>query len=206
LIPPGGRFNFGRISSYYKDFYCLYIANDYDTAYREKYSVSEERSDNLSNEEFYLRKPGSFSHYRINLRLSDVLDARIEENLNGFCRVISDIQPAKEFQKMAKKLGFGELKTIRTPENLKTALHEGNFQQWSIFADQPSPSQWFGHYVRTAGLQGIIYNSTKNSAGFNIAVYPDQLTGDCFVELADETNVKEHLRKITEENFREITV
>jgi len=35
--PPGGRFNFGSISSAIKDFQCLYLASDFETAFAECY-------------------------------------------------------------------------------------------------------------------------------------------------------------------------
>jgi hypothetical protein len=55
------------------------------------------------------------------------------------------------------------------------------------FIDQPAASQWFGYYVREAGIHGIIYPSIRNSEGYNLAIFPDTL-GDTTarIELIDD--------------------
>lgn len=53
------------------------------------------------------------------------------------------------------------------------SLFDPSFTQWGTLIDQPSASQWFGYYVREAGIHGIIYPSVRHSDGYNLAVFPD---------------------------------
>lgn len=48
----------------------------------------------------------------------------------------------------------------------------------------PSPSQIFAELVRAAGFEGVLYESTKGP-GRCLAIFPEALTDDSYVELAD---------------------
>lgn len=66
------------------------------------------------------------------------------------------------------------LKTIQTPKELHKSLFEVHYQQWITWLDIPSNSQWFGHYVKQAGIEAIIYPSLRYNC-YNLAVYPENL-------------------------------
>ena len=75
LKPPGGRFNIGQSISYTNYFPALYLANEYDVAFHEKF---HSKSDTEGNEDhalgFSLRKPKSFAHLRFNVSLTKVIE------------------------------------------------------------------------------------------------------------------------------------
>lgn len=64
---------------------------------------------------------------------------------------------------LAKKLKQPEARTVKTIEELRLSLFDPSFTQWGTVIDQPSASQWFGYYVREAGIHGIIYPSVRHS-------------------------------------------
>jgi hypothetical protein len=190
VCPPGGRFNFGSISSTLQNFHSLYIASDFDTAFAEKYLIRNDDSiadGNLAPEDLKFQKPGSHLHCRVNVELDSVLDLRDEQSLAEFVKVISEINPPEDLVVRAQVLNLGALRTVQDVPSLLKSIFENNFTQWGIWIDQPSNSQWLGHYSRLAGLNGIIYPSQRHPEGHNIAIFPDTFSdSDCFVELSDK--------------------
>jgi len=171
-----GRFNFAQIASYLPDFKALYLASDYETAFCEKfYRRQDDVLEGLTATELSLTPTGSFSYYRVRAKLDSVLDVRNDEALAGFCEIIATVDPSFEILMAAKRIRSAPPQTIKSVQQLRAALLEENFQQWATWVDQPSPSQWFGHYVRLAGIQGIVYPSVRNTSGYNLSVFPDNL-------------------------------
>jgi len=115
----------------------------------------------------------SFSSYRIEASNLSFIDLREDTTLNAFVEIIGEIQPAPWLSILAQQLKQPEPRTVTTVEQLKILLFDPIFTQWGSLLDQPSASQWFGYYVREAGIQAIIYPSVRNDAGFNLAVFPD---------------------------------
>lgn len=56
-------------------------------------------------------------------------------------------------------------------------LLDPNYAQSPTIVDQPAASQWFGFYVKEAGIQGIVYPSVRNKIGYNLAVFPENIIG-----------------------------
>ena len=173
--PPGGRFNFGSISSFHQDFDCLYVANDYHTAFHEvfHYEPSERIAPGaITPEEAGLQEVAGFNHVQCRVELDSVIDIRSDEALKPFCEVISRILPSKELQDYASALGKAPLVTIQSLEFQKMSLFDPKYKQWGTWLNQPANSQWFGHYVRRAGIQAVIYPSCRDVEGFNVAIFP----------------------------------
>ncbi len=190
LTPPGGRFNFGQSISYQTYFSALYIANNFDVAYQEKYGCSEnfESSDGLTSLDLSLSKPDSFTHQRVKFNLERVIDLRDDDALSAFFDVIKHIKMPKLYADQAKRLGVS-MAIISDCEHLRLSLFDPHYEQWDYWIDQPSPSQWFGHYVRLAGIQGVIYPSVRSEDGTNVAIFLDQFeSSGSFVELVDESD------------------
>ena len=179
IEPPGGRFNFGPISSYYQVFPALYVADQFATAYAEKFhgNIPAKTTQNtLTPAEINLRPNASFSYKRLSLHLEDVLDLRKFECLNSFAECIRKIQPTTELNQLAKKVGERTpLATISSLDLLRENIFFDNYQQWPAWLDQPANSQWLGLYAKLAGLQAIIYPSCRLQSGFNVAVFPENL-------------------------------
>ncbi|RLA59193.1 MAG: hypothetical protein DRQ89_14370 [Epsilonproteobacteria bacterium] len=204
LAPPGGRFNFGQSISYQTYFPALYLASDYKTAFAEKFHQSDDfiGKNGLNIFDLGLRGPDSFLHVRTNFYLERVLDLRGPDVFRLFYNSISHIKIPKSIIKRAEKLKIN-LSLANSPVNLEKSIFDPNYEQWDTWIDQPSPSQWFGHYARLAGIQGVIYPSVRKEEGFNLAIFIDQFEdSNSFVELADEVgHIDSEFRKLESNNL-----
>ena len=203
ISPPGGRFNFGQSISYKTYFPALYVSSSFEVAFYEKFQLEENtKVGELSGLDLSLRKPDSFSYLRINLFLDKIVDLRQMDVINAFYEVIKDIKMPEFYKKQAKKLKIS-MDIIKSSSFMKEAILQINYQQWDYWIDCPSPSQWFGHYARLAGIQGIIYPSVRYKSGFNIAIFPDQFeNSSSYVELSDQLDhVDINQRKLDSKNF-----
>lgn len=174
---PGGRFNFCGISSYHKDFECLYLADSVPTAFHEKFHAEENTSvasGNLLPEDMALSKVGGFVHFSIDATLSNVIDLRNEATLRPFLDVISKIKMPIDLALRAKKLDIPVM-MVNSMDYLKASLFAPNYKQWATWIDLPSHSQWLGHYAHKAGLCGIVYPSCRHENGFNVGLFPDNI-------------------------------
>ena len=204
LLPPGGRFNIGQSISYSAYFPALYIANNYKTAFAEKFSLKEsgESQNGLDALDFALTKPGSFTHMRVKGVIKKVIDLRENKVIESFYDSVSSISMPRIYTQRAKTLGIS-MAVVNSSDWLRDAIYDSKYQQWDYWLDQPSPSQWFAHYVRLSGIQGIIYKSVKEENGINLALFPENFEGtESFVELMDETDfVRKELARLDGSNF-----
>ena len=194
----GGRFNFGQISSSIISFQCLYLAENYKTAFCEKYLYREDEvlSDGLTPTDLHFEEPGTNVHCKVNVFLDNYLDLRVEGTLENFIDVIAKIEPTEELQARAFKLKMGRLTTTKTEEKLLKNIFESNYKQWGTWFDQPSNSQWIGHYAKLAGLQAIVYPSCRSTTGYNLAIFTDNFdNSDAVVEINDQASFIDPMRK-----------
>lgn len=203
----GGRFNFGQISSSIISFQALYLAQNHQTAYCEKYLYREDEKlvDGLTPTDLHFEEPGTNVHCKIDVHLENYLDLRVTGTLENFIKVISQIEPTEELQARALKLKMGRLSTAKTEEKLLKNIFEHNYKQWGTWFDQPSNSQWIGHYAQLAGLQAIAYPSCRNTAGYNLAIFTKNFdNSDAVIEISDEVPFIEPTRKkIDQTNFHQ---
>ena len=69
--------------------------------------------------------------------------------------------------------------------------------------DIPSNSQWFGCYVKEAGIEAIIYPSLRYEGCYNCAVYPENFAAKSFIKLADDhSSVSEARVEINKKNYK----
>jgi len=205
LVPPGGRFNFGQSISYQTYFSALYVASDFDVAFHEKYHCKQDfkTTDGLTGYDLSLSKPDSFTHQKVRFSLDRVIDLRNNDALCAFFDEVKHIGMPSLYAKQAKKLGI-PMGVVPSCEYLRMSLFDPHYEQWDYWIDQPSPSQWFAHYVRLAGIQGIIYPSVRRDGGTNVAIFLDQFEAtNSFIELVDENNfVPKQNRRVDKNNFR----
>lgn len=200
LAPPGGRFNTGQSISYHSYFPALYIANDFETAYLEKFLCPSNDPKGL---DLALRRPESFTHQRVKFKLEKIIDLNNNDAINAFYEVVKDIKMPNIYREQAKRLKI-EMMLVPSASRLRDSIFDPIFQQWDYWIDQPSPSQWFGHYVRYAGIQGIKYPSLRAEEGQNIAIFLDQFEDNqSCIELMDECDfVDPQNRKVDSSNFK----
>jgi hypothetical protein len=90
----GGRFNIGSGLSpgVFPSFPALYCAEDYPTAYLEKFgSLPSSSPDALSGADLALRTPGSFAQVRLNVMLENVLDIGDHATLKPIVEILQKI-------------------------------------------------------------------------------------------------------------------
>ncbi len=194
----GGRFNFGQISSSIMSFHALYLAENYQTAFSEKYLYrdDEKLSENLNPTDLHFEEPGTNVHFKVDIQIESFLDLRQKGVLSNFLEVISKIQPTVELQAKAFKLKMGKLTIANTEDKLLKNILEPNYKQWGTWLDQPSNSQWLGHYAKLAGIQAIAYPSCRNSSGYNLAIFTENFENtDATIEITGEVSFVDPMRK-----------
>ncbi len=191
----GGRFNIGSIK---KDrlptFPALYIGDKKKVCIKEVYGGVEQ---------FYTNKNGE-GIFSIEGNIHSVLDIGKKGSLDAFVKVIKKIKLSRSLQKMAKKLKLkGEL--IQNITQLKKAIYHVNWRRSPILYDIPSSSQIFGRLVRNAGIEAILYRSTKNSrSGLCLAVFPENFkNSESYIRLQDNSKgiKNKEINAETFENF-----
>ncbi|UPT74155.1 MAG: hypothetical protein M0D55_20465 [Elusimicrobiota bacterium] len=76
-----------------------------------------------------------------------------------------------------------------------TIMLDPNWRQWPSLFGVPNSSQIFGQLAVEAGIEGVIYPSKFNERP-NVAIYPKNIGGDSFVELADAVAPETKVRRI----------
>ncbi|MEF2147830.1 RES family NAD+ phosphorylase [Aquilutibacter rugosus] len=186
----GGRFNVGvdvehAISG---PFPALYLAQDFETAYREKYQLKRSDSNGgLSSRELSLE--GSHTAVRIRGHIERVLDVRDLSRLRPFLNVIKRIKrPATILPLMRRlKIKPDGIVMVNTMGRLERSL-TGNWREWPVQYGVPSASQVFAKLAIAAGYEGILYRSSKTDKGDCLAIFPSAISSDrTFIELMDDT-------------------
>lgn len=171
------RFNFGSISQSLVSFQALYVGEDFNTAYLEKYGYEYGTRMGLTGYDPSVLKaqPGGFSHFELDVEIETYLDLRSIDKLQPFVDVLREIKIPQAYINRSRKL-FGRdigLNTTTNVVKLKRALLHREQAQWPTLLDMPSNSQWFGYYAKQAGISGIVYPSVKSKYGFNIAPFTE---------------------------------
>ncbi len=173
----GGRFNIGRelTRARWHEFPALYIADNFDTAIRERYGGPlEEVIGNLTRQEFALRRPGSFSTFFIRGHIDHVFDLRHEENLNGFVNIIKTFSLSKDTTQFCQKFSLSTPPLVRTTSELLKGLLSAP-EEWRKSPDMfaaPAACQIFGQFLRDAGFEAVIYPSQQGGS-LCVAVFPE---------------------------------
>ena len=185
----GGRFNIGNDLNpgLFPPYPALYIAEDYSTAYAEKFGVAEnEQLDGISGYELALRKPASFASINISGKVSNLFDVGRAANFKKFMGIISNFKMPNELKELAKAVGIKQPWMVNSTLMLKQTILTNAWRFWPTQLQIPSNSQIMGRLIKDAGFEGIIYPSTKG-AGRCIAVFPEVFDrSDSYLELKDE--------------------
>lgn len=187
MLGIGGRFSAGADldENTLAPWPTLYIAQDHETAFREKYQLpSTAKLEGLSPEELALQPVGSHSSLRVRGRLHRVFDMTRPERLAPMAKILAEIKMPQRAQALKKKLKASGTRMINSPGDLWRAVLEYNWRQLPVQFGLPSQSQIFAQLVRDAGYEAILYPSTK-SEGLCLAVFADKLQDASYVELQD---------------------
>lgn len=189
LNDPGGRFNIGDIDQIkFSQFGALYIAEDRETAYREKFGLyPDEKNLGLSADELSLTSSDSVSIVTLKGDINQVLDITKTASLKDFFNLLKNIKLPKSLLNKAKKLNLNPIPhQIKTPNELKSSLLLHDWRQYPMFIDIPANSQIFGQIAYLAGIEAILYPS-KMSEKKCLAVFPKNFAqSPSYIEIDNE--------------------
>lgn len=196
LSGDGGRFNIGANlnPSSFTAFPALYIGEDYETAFAEKFGrMSTDETDGLSPLELALRRTKSFTHVLLRGQIDIVLDVGNDDALTPFVKVIRKFHVPLEAMQKARQMGVKPPSIVRSVEILRTTLTDPYWLRAPMQFDLPANSQVFGRIVAAAGIHGILYPSARLPGKQCLALFPQNWAGsDSYVEVADA--VPDHAR------------
>jgi len=183
----GGRFNIGADidAATFTPFPALYIAEDYPTAFRERFGADEAATGRLSTQELALRTPASFTHVALRGQLELVIDVGASHTLAAFARVLSRFVIPSTVRALARRLAIQRpLQLVRSVSGLYRQLLHPHWRAEPTQFDLPANSQVFGRIAASAGLHGILYPSARHASGRCLALFPQNWKGSTsFIEI-----------------------
>jgi hypothetical protein len=166
---------------------CLYIAENFETAFREKYQlVSDALQQGLRPEELALQPNSSHVTLQVRCSLSKVFDMTSQSCFVGISKVLSKVKLPERARALQKKLQMPghQVFMLRTAKQFfDTAVHH-NWRVQPVQFGLPAQSQVLADLIRKAGFEAILYPSSKGG-GLCIAVFPENLREGSFIELQD---------------------
>lgn len=183
----GGRFNAGfeLDDNTLNPWPALYVAENFETAYREKFQLaSTDLTDGLKPEELALEHSVGLTTVFLNGHLENVFDMTSFISLTSVGRIFRGVKMPKEAAQLAKKLKIsgGHNFMIQNGQQLHSAIVKHNWRVWPIQFGLPAPSQTMAELIKDAGYEGIRYPSSKGP-GSCIAVFPENLLDQSYIEL-----------------------
>ena len=166
----------------------LYLAEDYETAYREKFQLkSSDTVDGLKPEELALTHGRSNSTVLLQGRIERVFDMTAPRHLDAVAKVLKKIKMPDRAKILKKKLGMKQtdLNMIQSGQGLYIAVLKHNWRVQPAQFGLPARSHILAELVRAAGFEAILYKSTMGP-GKCLAVFPDKLSGSAHIELEDK--------------------
>lgn len=186
----GARFNAGMDldPGTLKPWPALYLAEDYETAYREKFQIkSSQTIEGLKPEELALQNGRSHSTVLLQGRIDRAFDMTVPRNLHAVANVLRKIKMPERAKGLKKKLRLKptDLSMVQSGQSLYNAVLAHNWRVQPAQFGLPARSHVLAELVRAAGFEAILYMSTMGP-GKCLAVFPDQLSGQAYVELVDK--------------------
>ena len=194
--PTGGRFNVGKIKEgCFSPFPALYIGNGKETCMKEIYEGMKD---------FFSKERGD-SFFRVNGCIHSLLDITAKGSLNKFVKTIKQIKLSKPLQNRAEKLGLKGRHSLQNMTEFKNSMYDINWRRFPNIFSIPALPQIFGQLAKNAGIEAILYKSTKKSkAGLCMAVFPENFkNSDSYIKLEDcpESIVNKNMDSKTFESF-----
>jgi len=203
IVSWGGRFNIGKDISQggtLKTFQALYLAQSQATAQVEGLGSGTAKSP-LSIEDIALANKSSFVCVSVSGILDRVIDLTDKTALVTFAKLISKFKVPQSILDSAARLNIPLPTLIKSPGPLLKSLLIDNWRKEPAQFDIPANGQIFGHLVYLAGIDSIVYPSSKTGERC-LAVFPSNFDGrNSYLRLDDEPPEKWTPRVISSENF-----
>ncbi len=200
LADPGGRFNIGDIDQIkFPKFSALYLAEDVETALREKCGLAPE-SDNggLTGEELNLM--GNTAIIQVKCKLNSVLNLTNPSSLHNFYNLVKTINVPFGFTKRANKLKIPPLRAVHSSKELIDTFLTEEWRVMPMNFDIPANPQILGQLAHAAGIEAIVYPSVKTKK-ICLAIYLENLLMDSFIEIEGEAPEAVSYKRIDKENY-----
>lgn len=185
----GGRFNAGAEldRGTLNPWPALYLAEDYETAFREKFQLAQaELVEGLNPQELALGQGVSHTAVFVRGRLHRVFDMTTPQSLDAVAQVFRRVKLPQRARQLQKQLLISNsgVTMIQTGQQLYDAVLKHNWRTLPVQFGLPTQSHTLAELIRAAGFEAILYRSTKGP-GQCLAVFPDLLNSASFVELVD---------------------
>ncbi len=184
----GGRFNIGSIDeTLYSKFPALYVGEDFEAAFREKFGVtSGDSTGGLRAEEMAFCAKDSFSVFSLSGRIESVLDINDPSAVEPFVNLISRFKMPRTLMAKAKSLRLPAPSVVSDVASLLKTLFDPNWRINATAFNVPAGPQLFGQIVHAAGIEGILYRS-KHGHKNCLAVFPENFkSSDSYIEINGE--------------------
>jgi hypothetical protein len=175
----GGRFNYGGFDDLrYPPFPALYLAEDRETAWAERYGHALAEPGGLTAEELALTRQESVLYLSVSGMIERVVDLREPERLEALVAILRDFEMPAEITRRARELNLPSPTFWTTVDELLEAILDKNWRFCPMILDIPSPPQSFGQLVSASEIGGIVYQSTRAAGGrCCLAVFPPNFSG-----------------------------
>lgn len=188
MLTIGGRFNPGAEleEGTLAPFPALYLAADYETAFREKFQIASAGAvDGLTPTELALEMGSSHTSVQLKGALHNVFDISVK-TLEPVAAVFRKVKMPPRALTLKKKLGMrmNDPHMVKTGTELHRAVLDFNWRQGPVQFGLPAQSQMLAEFIRAAGYEGIYYKSSKGP-GHCLALFPDRLQDASYIALAD---------------------
>jgi hypothetical protein len=183
----GGRFNFGAFDPLnFPAFPALYLAEDRDTAWSEKYGYALEEPTTLSREELALTERESVTYLSVSGTVERIIDLRDPARLEPFLAIVAGFKIPPDLLTRARAVKIHP----KYPQNMDELLERLLDKTWRGYPmgfDIPAPSQFFGQLALAAGVGGVLYPSTRVGDGRGcLALFPGNFGGSASAVAIDD--------------------
>ena len=201
----GGRFNIGDFNPAIPQFQCLYIAENEETARVE--TLGKPYGKDITIHEHLLKTPESFSTISLSGSLDSIIDLSNSKALKPITKILKTFKFSDALIREGKNLKnqIPSQKVITDHKILYKSLLAHGWQgipnNWLV----PANSQIFGEIVKSSGIAGIIYPSSRKknkNSGKNLAIFPSNFKQtDSYIKIHGEAPHKNTPTKIDGSNY-----
>jgi len=205
----GGRFNIGCDvdPTQFTSFNGFYIAENEETAYREKFGLKKsDVSNGLSSDELALRKANSYSVFYMSGKVHDLFDLTNSKNLDDFVKIIKQFKISDEVTNLAIKLGMREpIRTVKSSDQLHASLLADDWRKLPAQFDIPSNTQVFGKILADSGFEGVLYPSAKENKFKCLALFPQNFKNtESYIQLSGNIAQDVELRSLSRHTWEQL--
>jgi RES domain-containing protein len=205
----GGRFNYGDgiNPEQFQKFNALYLGESIETAFFEAFQITKKDYDSGKTKrlEFESQKISSYSCLKIECNLTNVLRVKSKNFLKEFYKEVKKIKTSEDVKNMWRenKEILNKPNTTKSSTELLGTILDPNWRSTPMLYDIPANSQVLGSIASHAGVEGILYPSTKGKEKC-LVVFPRNLGEGSFIKLVDEASDSVKVTEINSQNYKSI--